>query len=40
VFFVDIQGHREDPEVAAALDTLRSEAGMYKELGSYPNAVL
>jgi chorismate mutase/prephenate dehydratase len=40
VFFVDINGHREDPDVAAALKTLQSEAGMYKELGSYPKAVL
>ena len=40
VFFVDINGHRDDPEVAAALATLQAEAGMYKELGSYPKAVL
>jgi chorismate mutase/prephenate dehydratase len=40
VFFVDINGHREDADVAAALDALQSEAGMYKELGSYPKAVL
>jgi chorismate mutase/prephenate dehydratase len=40
VFFVDIQGHRDDPEVAAALAALRQQAGMYKELGSYPKAVI
>jgi chorismate mutase/prephenate dehydratase len=40
VFFVDILGHRDDPKVAAALTALRQEAGMYKELGSYPRAVL
>jgi chorismate mutase/prephenate dehydratase len=40
VFFVDIVGHRDDPEVAAALAALRQQAGMFKELGSYPKAVL
>jgi len=40
VFFVDINGHRDDPAVAPALGTLQAEAGMYKELGSYPKAVL
>lgn len=40
VFFVDINGHRADTEVASALATLQAEAGMYKELGSYPKAVL
>ena len=40
VFFIDINGHRDDPDVAAALATLQAEAGMYKELGSYPKAVL
>lgn len=40
VFFIDIQGHREDPGVAKALAALRQAAGMYKELGSYPRAVL
>jgi chorismate mutase/prephenate dehydratase len=40
VFFVDIEGHRDDPKVAAALQALREVTGMYKELGSYPRAVL
>jgi len=40
VFFVDINGHREDEKVALALAALRQQAGMYKELGSYPKAVL
>jgi chorismate mutase/prephenate dehydratase len=40
VFFVDIEGHREDAHVAEALRALRGTAGMYKELGSYPRAVL
>ena len=40
VFFVDINGHREDPEVANALAVLKQQAGMFKELGSYPKAVM
>lgn len=40
VFFVDINGHREDAKVAPALVALKQQAGMYKELGSYPKAVL
>ncbi|MEJ2687592.1 MAG: prephenate dehydratase [Gammaproteobacteria bacterium] len=40
VFFLDIQGHREDPVVAQALLDLQRVASMYKELGSYPKAVL
>ena len=40
VFFVDINGHRDDPAVAPALEDLKRHAGMYKELGSYPKAVL
>jgi len=40
VFFVDILGHQQDDEVAAALAALATEASMYKVLGSYPRAVL
>ncbi|TVQ86983.1 MAG: prephenate dehydratase [Chromatiaceae bacterium] len=40
VFFVDISGHREAPEVAAALAALRAAANLCKVLGSYPEAVL
>lgn len=40
VFFVDINGHREDEKIARCLDALRSEATMLKVLGSYPKAVL
>jgi chorismate mutase/prephenate dehydratase len=40
VFFVDVIGHREETRVASALAALRKKAGMYKELGSYPRAVL
>lgn len=39
VFYIDIEGHRTDPKVAAGLEALRSCAGFVKELGSYPKAV-
>ncbi|MBS0353816.1 MAG: prephenate dehydratase [Proteobacteria bacterium] len=39
VFYVDIDGHREDPAVKAALDDLGSNAAYLKILGSYPQAV-
>ncbi len=40
VFFIDLVGHRDDPRVKRALEALQKIAGMYKELGSYPQAVL
>jgi chorismate mutase / prephenate dehydratase len=40
LFFVDIEGHREDPNVAAALEEVGRIAGYLKVLGSYPMAVL
>ena len=40
VFFIDIEGHHEDPAVAQALDILRTNVSMLKLLGSYPRAVL
>ncbi len=40
VFFVDIEGHAGDENVAEALASLKDEAGMLKVLGSYPVAVL
>ena len=40
LFFVDIEGHRSDANVAAALEQLNTVAGYVKVLGSYPQAVL
>jgi chorismate mutase/prephenate dehydratase len=40
VFFIDILGHRQDPEVAKALEDLKGDALLFKILGSYPVAVL
>lgn len=39
MFYIDVEGHRDDPAVAAALAELRQRAGFLKELGSYPQAV-
>ena len=39
VFYVDIDGHRDTPEVAHALSELASRAAYLKVLGSYPVAV-
>jgi chorismate mutase / prephenate dehydratase len=39
-FFVDIEGHRDDPQVAEALVEVGGIAGYIKVLGSYPAAVL
>ena len=36
VFFVDVEGHVEDENVAAALEELQTEATLLKVLGSYP----
>ena len=40
LFFVDIDGHRDDTNVIEALAEVRSIAGYVKVLGSYPAAVL
>ena len=40
LFFVDIEGHRDDANVAEALEEVNRIAGFLKVLGSYPVAVL
>ncbi len=35
-FYVDVDGHEQDPKVAAALNALRGVCAFYKSLGSYP----
>ncbi|HXZ49183.1 MAG TPA: prephenate dehydratase [Usitatibacter sp.] len=40
LFFVDIEGHRDDVNVAAALEEVGRIAGFLKVLGSYPMAVI
>lgn len=40
VFYVDIEGHRDDPKVATALKALGDRAAFLKVLGSYPVAAI
>lgn len=40
LFFIDIDGHQHDTNVAEAMDELRKIAGYVKVLGSYPVAVI
>ncbi|MEC5396235.1 prephenate dehydratase [Uliginosibacterium sp. H1] len=40
VFYVDVEGHREDPAVARALAELANRAAFLKVLGSYPVAAI
>lgn len=40
VFFLDIEGHMEEAGVRGALEELEREADIFKNLGSYPKAVL
>ena len=40
VFFIDIEGHKEDANVAVALQVLTDQASVLRVLGSYPIAVL
>jgi chorismate mutase/prephenate dehydratase len=40
VFFVDVAGHHEDPEIAAALKDLEKISKLSRVLGSYPSAIL
>jgi chorismate mutase/prephenate dehydratase len=40
VFFIDVEGHRSDASVAAAIDAMQQQAAMLKVLGSYPYAEL
>jgi chorismate mutase/prephenate dehydratase len=39
VFFIDIEGHAEDPKVAEALAALKKRASLLRVLGSYPRAI-
>ena len=36
MFFIDIEGHAEDPHVAKALEELKKRASLFRILGSYP----
>jgi chorismate mutase/prephenate dehydratase len=40
VFFIDLEGHAEDPPVAKALAELKKRSSLFRVLGSYPRAIL
>lgn len=40
VFFLDIEGHAEDPAIKRALAELKKRASLFRVLGSYPRAIL
>jgi chorismate mutase/prephenate dehydratase len=40
IFFIDIDGHSDDPTIALALAQVKNAVTMMKLLGSYPKAVL
>jgi chorismate mutase/prephenate dehydratase len=40
VFFIDLEGHAENPPVARALAQLKKRASLFRVLGSYPRAIL
>jgi chorismate mutase/prephenate dehydratase len=39
VFFMDLEGHAEEPRLQAALQELEQNASLFRVLGSYPKAV-
>ena len=39
-FFIDLEGHYDDPAVREAIDELETSCSMVKWLGSYPNTRL
>jgi chorismate mutase/prephenate dehydratase len=40
VFFIDVEGHADEPPLKEALEELKKQASLFKILGSYPCAVL
>ena len=40
VFFVDLDGHADDPAVKKALAEVQEKATLFKVLGAYPKAVV
>jgi chorismate mutase/prephenate dehydratase len=38
-FYVDVEGHVQDPAVTRALDELKANAAFFKVLGSYPRSL-
>lgn len=40
VFFLDLEGHADDPKVSLALNQLKERSSLFRVLGSYPRSVL
>ena len=40
VFFIDFEGHADEPHVAQALSELKRRSSLFRVLGSYPRAVI
>ena len=40
VFFIDVQGHADEPPLKQALEGLKKQSSLFRVLGSYPCAVL
>ena len=40
VFFIDVEGHADEPPLKDALEDLKKQASLFRVLGSYPCAVL
>ena len=40
LFFVDIDGHRNDSKICEVIDKLKSKLPLVKILGSYPKGIL
>jgi chorismate mutase/prephenate dehydratase len=40
LFYIDVEGHLDEPHVAAALTDMDNDAIAVKVLGSYPRAVI
>ncbi len=40
VFFVDIDGHADDPTIASALSEMQDSADLFRVLGAYPKNIL
>ncbi len=39
VFFLDFDGHSDEPRIAKALEALKKRSALFRVLGSYPRAV-
>jgi chorismate mutase/prephenate dehydratase len=39
VFFIDLEGHAEEPPIAEALEKLEASSSLFKVLGAYPKAI-